>query len=1097
MKIFSTLFFVCCIGLTAASGQSYKEMMNDYSYNFYDVVAKAEIHFKTNATGKGSGFKGYMRWKNENESKFFPSGDRSKVSPYFIENAYNRIKKETQYLGSRAAQNPDWIELGPWDANVVTSHYSEGIGRVETFYVYPKNTNIMYLGSRSGGFWRTTDGGSNWECSTDTMIATGVNILDASDSDPDSVLINLQNAQNTYTQGIYYSIDGGKSWLLSNFNPTNLGWGGLGRTGRVRWIKISPYDSKLVLVGTDRGIYRSTNFMQTYTRVVSSGNFTQIEFHPTNANVIYVYNNVNNANRNIIQISRNAGLTFSPSNAIPQNNNNNNGRLSVSKDCPNCVYFSSNNGVWKSLNEGQDFTFLSNPGQGGHGFAVNDVDTSNLIYGYVDLTASTDGGKNFNQVTYWSTGNSSHISSNYIHADMRAAQSINGVFYVGTDGYFAKSSNKGVSWTRLNDGTAIREFYRFGLSQSDAWLSMAGSQDNGTSIYKKEGWIEWNGGDGMEAVVQALNSDWMLGSWQYGNRNRTTNGGQSRGGASHGNTNDWIAPMLTDPNHQMNVYSFGENVFKSEQFGGNWQTLGNVGFRNGSGNSENTKHAAIAYNNSKIILASRNNKMMLSKDAGVSFTEITSDLPNTNSLSWIAFDPNDDNTIILTYDRYQNENKRIYVSRDLCKTWENISYNLSDMPLRTAVIDFTDSSYIYVGGERGVYYKSMNGGSWNLYSEKLPTVSIRELDIQWATNTLRAVAWGRGMWQTKLVDRSDYPEITKITMNVAPTTTQPKEDLPMEVTAVVTSKTLLKKVYLKWSKDTANYVNTIEFVQLNGDTFVAKSDIPEFPSQTNIYFKVFAEANSGDLSESAKLHYEYRVCTSRPIVRAIASKTEVCRGESFVLNGGGGVRYTWNNGGENGIPIIADNSVTYTVKGYDGLNCASIDSVTVTADTVATEVTVLKQTLQANVVSTNYQWLDCDNNWMPIRGETNRSFTDIAGGRFSVELEQNSCIDTSVCYLILGDSNLVDINEVSIKQIYGNEIQIFPNPTSGIIEFKGLSDIGEFTLSVYTADGKLVQKNESVTTNSLVLDISDLHSGLYLVELKSATTVIRKRILKE
>jgi hypothetical protein len=185
------------------------------------------------------------------------------------------------------------------------------------------------------------------------------------------------------------------------------------------------------------------------------------------------------------------------------------------------------------------------------------------------------------------------------------------------------------------------------------------------------------------------------------------------------------------------------------------------------------------------------------------------------------------------------------------------------------------------------------------------------------------------------------------------------------------------------------------------------------------------------------------------------------------------------------------------VKGYDGLNCASIDSVTVTVDTVATEVTVLKQTLQANVVSTNYQWLDCDNNWMPIRGETNRSFTDIAGGRFAVELEQNSCIDTSVCYLILGDSNLVDINEVSIKQIYGNEIQIFPNPTSGIIEFKGLSDIGEFTLSVYTADGKLVQKNESVTTNSLVLDISDLHSGLYLVELKSATTVIRKRILKE
>jgi len=1091
MKIFNALLFVCSMCAFTASGQSYKEMMNDYSYNFYDVVAKAEAHFENNGTGKGSGFKGYMRWKNENESKFFPSGDRSTVSPYFVENSYNRIKKEKQYFGSRATQNPDWVELGPWDANNVTSHYSEGIGRVETFYVYPKNTDIMYLGSRSGGFWRTSDGGGNWECTTDTMIATGVNILDASDSDPDSVLINLQNAQNTYTQGIYYSTDGGKTWKITNFNPLNLGWGGLGRTGRVRWIKISPYNSQIVFVGTDRGLYRSTNFMQTFSRVISSGNFTQIEFHPTKPNVVYTYNNVNNANRNIIQISTNGGTTFSPSNAIPQNNNNNNGRLSVSKDCADCVYFSSNNGVWKSINEGKDFTFLSNPSQGGHGFSVNDGDTSNLIYGYVDLTSSTDGGKNFVQRTWWSTGNANHNSSNYIHADLRAAQCINGVFYVGTDGYLAKSPDGGVSWTRLNDGTAIREFYRFGLSQSDAWLSMAGSQDNGTSIYKKDGWIEWNGGDGMEAVVQSLNPDWMVGSWQYGNRNKTVNGGQTRGGASHGNNNDWIAPMLTDPNHQMGIYSFGINVFKSTQFGGNWQTLGNVGFRNNNnGNSENTRHAAIAHNNSKLILASRNNKMMLSENAGISFTEITADLPTTNSPSWIAFDPNDDNTVILTYDRYQDDNRRVYISHDLCKTWENISFNLSDMPLRTAVIDFSDSSYIYVGGERGVYYKSMNGTRWNLYNEKLPAVSIRELEIQWATNTLRAVAWGRGMWQTKLVERADYSEITKITMNVAPTMTQPKEDFPIKITAVVTSVSPLKKVFLKWSKDTANYLNTIEFVQLSGDTFIAKSDIPEFPAQTNIYFKVFAETDNGNLTESAKLHYEYRACTSRPAVRAFASKTNVCRGDSFVLNGGGGIRYTWNNGVENATPILANKSTTYTVTGYDGFNCASKDSVRVTVDTVVTDVSLTNQTLRVDEVSTSYQWLDCDANWSPIAGQTNRTYTDLSGGNLAVALEQKSCLDTSKCYLIPED--LSDVGEVK-----NDNVQLFPNPTTGKVEITGLSSIGQFTVSVISADGKVVQLGEEVSAKLLEIDLSNQPNGLYMIELKGQDAVVRKRILKE
>ena len=130
-----------------------------------------------------------------------------------------------------------------------------------------------------------------------------------------------------------------------------------------------------------------------------------------------------------------------------------------------------------------------------------------MVYGYVDLHNSTNNGGAFTKRTEWSNQNEA-----YIHADLRIAACVNGTFYVGTDGYLAKSSDNGVTWTRLNDGTAIREFYAVGTSQGNYDVHMAGSQDNGTSILAPDGWIEWNGGDGMEALVHALNPKWMIGS---------------------------------------------------------------------------------------------------------------------------------------------------------------------------------------------------------------------------------------------------------------------------------------------------------------------------------------------------------------------------------------------------------------------------------------------------------------------------------------------------------------------------------------------------------------------------------------------------------
>ena len=137
----------------------------------------------------------------------------------------------------------------------------------------------------------------------------------------------------------------------------------------------------------------------------------------------------------------------------------------------------SNNGLWKSTNSGASYTLVSNPGESDAGFAVSDVDDSKMIAGYVDAFASSDGGLNFNQVTYWSLGNTNgagsghqisyNTSTDYIHADLQAAECINGVFYAVTDGFLVNSPDNGTTWNKLSEDVAIRMNYNLGVSQSN------------------------------------------------------------------------------------------------------------------------------------------------------------------------------------------------------------------------------------------------------------------------------------------------------------------------------------------------------------------------------------------------------------------------------------------------------------------------------------------------------------------------------------------------------------------------------------------------------------------------------------------------------
>jgi len=842
------------------SAQQWKEMINDPSINVYEVVAEAESYFQNiDKNAKGSGWKKYQRWLYENEPKFYPSGDRSNVDPYFVSKEFKNFLKNNSKQEKSLFDN-GWEELGPYYIEQVTGHYAVGLGRVESFYSDPNDSNRIYLGSRSGGFWRTIDGGNSWTNTTDFLYAAGVNTIAVSPNNPNHVLINVRNSNNGVTHGIYQSQDGGDTWNITNFNPDNLGWGGLGTYNSIYKIVYHPTIPDLVFIGTSEGLFRSTDNLNTWTNSATGNSwewdydFTQINFHPTDENIIYAATYNENSK---IYISNDGGLTFSDSNTISGNSSNI--KLSVSAACTDCIYVGSSSGVWKSTDNGQNFTLISNPGISNYGaFAVSDVDTNYMLFGDIDTHISSDEGLTFNQVTYWSTGNANYnTTGTYVHADIRGSRSENGVFWVNTDGFLCKSLDNGATW-QIYEGQSIRENYCLGLSQSNHERTISGSQDNGTSIKTENSWIEFYGADGMEGIIHPLNDDWMIGSFQFGGKRRTKDGGLTQGGINpSGFDGNWIAPLLYDPNNQMRIFAMDDMVYSSDDFGSSWEQRGTPSF------SGDISRAAIAENNSNILVVSNYQAIEKSIDGGYTYTDIKGSLPN-QFITDIAFDPNDDNVIVVTYGNYNYDNNKVFITIDQGASWQNITYNLGNIPVRSVVIDHTDASTIYLGTEIGVYKKSMSENSWTLYNQDLPNMSVLELEIMYGSNTLRAATWGRGLWEFTLDGRQSFPSILTTRITNQPTDTQPKVDIDQFVTSTISYDGEIANAYIQWSTDISSVVNTTTMINTSDITWVTDSPIPNQTEGTKVYFKVFAEGDNNDITETYRYMYEVKanvLCT--------------------------------------------------------------------------------------------------------------------------------------------------------------------------------------------------------------------------------------------
>jgi PKD repeat protein len=738
---FSALFVLLSQFLVA---QTYVDMMQDPSANFYDIQREFNNYWENRPIRKGKGYKQFKRWEYFMEQRVYPTGN------IFAPNkAWNEAKayRESKLMKNGSFNFGNWEPMGPFEWE--TTSYNPGNGRVNVVVSHPTNPDILFVGTPSGGLWKTTDHGGTWEVLTDSLPVLGVSGIAIHPTNPEIIYIGTGDgdAGDTYSIGVLKSTDGGNTWL-----ETGLNWN-IYQNRTVSKLLINNDNPEILVAATSNGLFYTSNGGNSWALAIN-GSFKDAEYKPGDYNTVYACGTT-------FVKSTNGGMSFTTiTSGVPTSVNRL--AIAVTPANPEYVYMvggkqtnSSFQGLYRSTNSGTSFTLQSSsPNILGYDPQGNDSDgqswydlaiaaspgDENLIYvGGVNVWKSTNGGVSWNMNAYWYYPVNTYP---YVHADIHALEYLNNNLYAGCDGGIFETIDEGNTWDDLSFGLQIMQFYRISVNPNNYTHVMGGSQDNGSNQYKNNTWTHVLGADGMECIIDPSNPNKVYASTQNGGLNKSTNGGNSFFGITNGISENgpWVTPYVINPQNTEILYAGYSNIWKTTNGGQNWTKITNT--------SGSVVAIALAPSNPNYVYYSVGSSIYRSTDAGQTWTNLTGN-GLTGYITYISVNPSDPNKLYVSISGY-NQGNKVYKSTDGGNSWDNISGSLPNLPANCVVSQLGSDEGVYVGTDVGVYYRDNTTGDWVPFSLNLPNVIVQELEINYNANKIIAGTYGRGLWSSDL-----------------------------------------------------------------------------------------------------------------------------------------------------------------------------------------------------------------------------------------------------------------------------------------------------------------------------------------------------------
>lgn len=184
----------------------------------------------------------------------------------------------------------DWVKSMKW-RNIGPANMA---GRIVAISVFEADPSTWFVATASGGLLKTTNNGSTFDHLFDKQATVSIGAVAVAPSNRDIVWVGTgeANPRNSVSwgDGVYKSIDGGKSW-------NNMGLKGTYQTGDV---VVHPTNPDIVYVGAlgrlygpgeDRGVYKTIDGGKTWNKVWYHDDKTgviDVAMHPTDPETLVV-----------------------------------------------------------------------------------------------------------------------------------------------------------------------------------------------------------------------------------------------------------------------------------------------------------------------------------------------------------------------------------------------------------------------------------------------------------------------------------------------------------------------------------------------------------------------------------------------------------------------------------------------------------------------------------------------------------------------------------------------------------------------------------------------------------------------------------------
>lgn len=628
---------------------------------------------------------------------------------------------------------------------------SEHIGNIQ---IDPRDSNVVYVSAQgplwsSGGergLYKTTDGGKTWKEILTVSPDTGANEVVIDPANPNTVYVAMWQRRRAVGQfigggpesGIYKSTNAGQTWtkLTTGLPVKDMGRINLAVDAKVRPSRLY---AMIDALADERGFYRSDDSGATWARVgkrapgggrgggdpegapqgdawfmnADPGYYNEFFVDPIRPDTVW-------AMSTNLERSTDGGRTWStfPLQGVHVDHH----VIWPNPTDRNHIVLGNDGGLYESYDEGRTWRHFTN-------LPISQfyrVSVDNMLPFYTVCGGTQDNGS---FCTPHRTQNNTGIRTG------------DSYYTGGGDGFQTRSDpdDPYFTYATSQNGAVTRLDLRTGQSRS-----IRPNPGNTRNL------------DGTPIATAA------------------PEGGRGGGGFPNERAN-WDAPYIVSPHNPKSLLWATNYLYRSEDRGDSWTRISpdltrqldafevsimgkqwdratTVGFNRATTALSNIVSVDESPLLSGLIYAGTDDGLLqVTEDGGQTWrkTEDFPGVPKYTYVSDVMASPRDSNVVFVTLNNWQRGDYKPYVARstDRGRTFTNITGNIPTRhPAWSIIQDHVNSNLLFVGTEYGLFFTVDSGARWTQLMGGLPTIQVRDMDVQKRENDLVLGTFGRSFY---------------------------------------------------------------------------------------------------------------------------------------------------------------------------------------------------------------------------------------------------------------------------------------------------------------------------------------------------------------